>query len=99
MSKIYFTVTGLNFYHGSNFIEPGMKVKIKKEPDNKYDKEAIKVKMKGIGKIGYVANSTRTVIGDSYSAGRLYDLFDKKSKGKVLYVTGNGLFCELKLDD
>lgn len=99
MSKIYFTVTGLYFYHGSNFIEPGMKVKIKKEPDNKYDKEAIKVKMKGIGKIGYVANSTRTVIGDSYSAGRLYDLFDKKAKGKVLYVTGNGLFCELKLDD
>ena len=46
--------------------------KIKRE-DNEYDKEAIKVIYEGLGKIGYVANSSYTVIGDSMSAGRIYD--------------------------
>ena len=39
-----------------------MKVKLVKEPDNEYDKEAIKVEMPGIGHIGYVANSPYTVV-------------------------------------
>ena len=47
--------------------------KLEKEPDNEYDKEAIKVTYEGLGKIGYVANSSYTVIGESMSAGRLYD--------------------------
>ncbi len=93
--KIYFTITGMNFYHGTSFLEPGMKVKIKKEPDNQYDKEAIKVKLDGLGKIGYVANSTKTVIGDSYSAGRLYDCIGNKAKGKVMYVVGGSALCVL----
>ena len=45
-----------------------MKITLEKEPDNEYDKEAIQVKMKGMGKIGYVANSPYTIIGDSMSA-------------------------------
>lgn len=34
-----------------------MKVTLYKEPDNKYDKEAIRVEARALGKIGYVANS------------------------------------------
>lgn len=41
MSKIYFTLTGTKYYHGNEFLKPGMKLKLKKEPDNKFDKEAI----------------------------------------------------------
>mgnify|MGYP000817011536 CR=1 FL=1 len=44
-------------------------IRLEKEPDNEYDKEAIKVTYEGLGKIGYVANSSYTVIGDSMSAG------------------------------
>lgn len=43
-------------------LEQKMKVKLVKEPDNEYDKEAIKVEMPGIGHIGYVANSPYTVV-------------------------------------
>lgn len=32
-------------------------IKLIKEPDNNYDKEAIRIELRGIGKIGYVANS------------------------------------------
>ena len=98
MSKIYFTLTGTKYYHGNEFLKPGMKLKLKKEPDNKYDTEAIQVKIKGLGVIGYVANSTKTVLGDTMSAGRIYDRFDGKAKGKVVLVTDRGVICKLKTE-
>ena len=98
MKEVYFTITGMNHYLGSDFLKKGMKVKLIKEPDNEYDKEAIRVELKGLGKIGYVANSPYTVLGDSKSAGRMYDLMKKKAKGKVLLVTPKGALCELKED-
>ena len=67
-----------------------------KEPDNEFDKEAIRVEMKGLGKIGYVANIPYTVLGESMSAGRIYDRFKKKAVGKVLFVTPKGTLCKLQ---
>ncbi|SKB47198.1 HIRAN domain-containing protein [Lachnospiraceae bacterium] len=96
MKDIFFTLTGTNHYYGSDFLKNGMNVKLVKEPDNEYDKEAIRVEIKGLGKIGYVANSPYTVIGESRSAGRLYDLIKKKAKGKIVLVTPKGILCELK---
>ena len=98
MKKKYFTITGLCHYYGSDFLKKGMRVKLIKEPDNQFDKEAIRVELKGLGKIGYVANSTHTVLGETMSAGRLYDHMDKKAKAKVLIVTSRGVICELKED-
>ncbi|WP_035773061.1 HIRAN domain-containing protein [Butyrivibrio sp. VCD2006] len=96
MKDIYFTITGMNYYYGSDFLKKGMKVKLVKEPDNEYDKEAIRVELKGLGKIGYVANSPHTVIGESKSAGRMYDLMKKKAKAKIVLITPRGALCELK---
>lgn len=98
MKDVYFTITGMNHYFGSDFLKNGMKVKLIKVPDNEYDKEAIRVELKSLGKIGYVANSPHTVLGESKSAGRMYDLMKKKAKGKVILVTPRGAICELKED-
>ena len=68
MAKTYFTLTGTKHYYGRDFIEKGMQVKLVKEPDNDYDREAIRVELPGLGKIGYVANSPYTVAGESMSA-------------------------------
>lgn len=95
MSKIYFTLTGTKYYHGSDFLKQGMKLTLEKEPDNKYDKEAILVKMEGFGEIGHVANSTYTVIGESMSAGRLYDKIGDTAKAKVVFVTPHGVICKI----
>ena len=95
MEKIYFTVTGTCFRCGTDFAEPGMKVHLIKEPDNDYDNEAIMVKMDGLGLIGYVANSLHTVIGESYSAGRLYDKIDETAEGTIVYVLKEGLLCSV----
>ena len=93
--KIYFTLTGTCFYFGQEFLEAGMEVTLKKEPDNKHDKEAIMVTMPGLGKIGYVANSPKTVLGESMSAGRLYDRIGDEAAGIVRYVLSDGVVCEL----
>ena len=93
MDKMFFTITGTRFYHGKDFFEKDMKVKLVKEPDNPFDKEAILVKVEGLGDVGHVANSPYTVIGESYSAGRLYDKIDDTAEGTVLYVTDNGILC------
>lgn len=95
MAKVFITLTGTKHYYGNDFLEKGMKIRLEKEPDNKYDKEAIMVNYKGLGKIGYVANSTYTVIGESMSAGRLYDRIRKTAYAKVVLVTPSGTICKV----
>lgn len=95
MSNIYFTVTGFHHYYGDSFLEKEMIVYLKKEKDNEYDKEAISVNLPGLGKIGYVANSPYTVLGESYSAVRLYDKISEEASGKVKFKLDKGVICEL----
>lgn len=97
MDEMYFTIAGCRHYIGSDFMKKGMKVKLVKEPDNEYDKEAIQVKVKGLGKVGYVANSPFTVKGESMSAGRLYDKISDKAKGKVVFVVDGGVVCRITI--
>ena len=95
MAKVFITLTGTKHYFGNDFLKKGTKIRLEKKPDNEYDKEAIKVTYEGLGKIGYVANSSYTVIGDSMSAGRIYDKIGKKAKAKVELVTDYGTICSI----
>ena len=97
--KIWFTLTGTNHYHGHDFLKKGTKLRLEKEPDNRHDREAIRVLMDGVGHIGYVANSVWTVIGESWSAGRLYDKIGQTARGKVKLITDRGILCTLKTED
>lgn len=87
--KIFITIAGMDYRHGTDFIESHMVGKLKlalvKEPDNKYDQEAIMAKAPGLGKVGYVANSVNTVCEDCYSAGRLYDKIGDTAECMVEY--------------
>ena len=93
--KVFFTLTGTKHYFGKDFLKPGMKLLLKKEPDNEYDKEAIMVIVDGLGKIGYVANSPYTVIGESMSAGRVYDKIGDIAIGEVVFITTQGTLCRV----
>ncbi len=95
MNKVFFTITGTKYRFGHEFIKPDMVVRLVKEPDNEVDAEAIRVEMEGLGHIGYVANSPYTVIGQSYSAGRLYDKIGDTAEGTVLYVLPECVLCFL----
>lgn len=95
MNKIYFTLTGTKYYYGKDFLKAGMEIQLEKDPENEYDKEAIKVIMKPLGQIGSVANSPYTVLGDCMSAGRIYDKIGKKAKAKIVMVTDHGVICKI----
>ena len=93
--KAFFTLTGTKHYYGSDFLKPGMKLELKKELDNEYDREAIAVNIDGLSQVGYVANSPYTVIGESMSAGRLYDKIGDTAIGEVVFVTDKGILCRV----
>ena len=97
MKDVLITVTGMNYRYGSEFLKKGMKVKLVKEPDNEHGKEAIRVDYKGLGTIGYVANSTKTVMGECLSA-RLYDKIGKKGKAKVVIKLDGAVICKVSED-
>ena len=99
MEKMYFTIAGMKHHYGNEFMETGMEVKLIKEPDNEVDKEAIKVELEGLGLIGYVANSPYTVLGESMSAGRLYDKIADEAVGIVKYKLLSGVLCEVKITE
>lgn len=99
MAKTFITITGLNYRYGSEFLEKGMEVKLIKEPENEYDKEAIKVEFEGLGQIGYVANSPKTVLGESMSAGRLYDKIDDTAVATVVVRVDCGVICTVSEGD
>ena len=47
MAKVFITLTGTKHYFGNDFLKKGTKIRLEKEPDNEYDKEAIKVTYEG----------------------------------------------------
>ena len=95
--KVYFTITATKYYFGHEFLEKDMKVKLVKETDNINDKEAIKVELEGMGQIGYVANSPFTVVGESFSAGRLYDKIGDTAEGCVMYKLPCAVLCSIEI--
>ena len=75
MEDLYVTVTGFaNYYHKKPFAIGNVLICVK-EPSNKYDSEAITVKLPIIGKVGYIANSPASIAG-----GTLRVMFTTQSK-------------------
>ena len=100
MEKDYITITGMEYYFGNIVFKVGDVISCEKEFDNDYDEEAIKVMIKTFGKVGYVANSSRTVAKGTKSAGRIYDKVGDKFYTKVCFVTGTSVIVEvLKRDE
>ena len=95
MKDLYITITGMKHYYGMAPFEIGKKLKCKKEKHNPYDNEAIKVVMKNVGTIGYVANSPYTKATGTYSAGAIQSLVKKKFKVKVMFITSTKVICKV----
>ncbi|WP_082706362.1 hypothetical protein [Methanobrevibacter sp. YE315] len=83
---MYITIQAFDNMHGPKPLVLNGLVKLVKEPTNKYDSEAIACEMRHYGKIGYVSNSTRTVIIGTMSAGRLYDKITDEYVAKIRFI-------------
>lgn len=95
---IYFSISGVKNYFGIEPFVIGSLFYCEKEPNNKYDQEAIRAMLPILGVVGYVANSSYTVIQGTFSAGRLYDKVPHRFFGRVMFRTDKQIICRLELD-
>lgn len=92
---LFATVVGLKNYKGNQVFKLGSIVKLIKEPDNDFDTEAIKCELNYIGKTGYLANSTKTVIKGTMSAGRIYDKIENVSFAEVKFIANDSVIAKV----
>jgi hypothetical protein len=92
---VFITIIAFNKFHGTKPLKLDGIVKLVKEPDNKYDTEAIACEMRYFGKIGYVANSTNTVIKGCMSSGRVFDKIDDEYFARIKFITSNNAIAKI----
>jgi hypothetical protein len=97
VEDIFVTITGLYFYSETHPFSIDSKVILEKEPDNQFDNEAISVRLPLLGKSGYVANSTKTVIKGCKSAGRIYDKIPDKCIAQIKFIGDDWLIAQILL--
>jgi hypothetical protein len=96
---MFITILAFKNLHGEKPLKLDAIVKLVKEPDNKYDTEAIACEIRYFGKIGYVANSTNTVIKGCMSSGRVFDKIDDEYFAKVKFITDNNAIAKILSED
>lgn len=96
---MFITVISFKNLHGEKAFRLGGIIKLIKEPDNKYDTEAIACEMRYFGKMGYVANSTNTVIKGCMSSGRVFDKIGDEYFAKIEFITGNTAIAKILSSD
>lgn len=96
---MYITIIAFNNMHGAKPLKIDSIVKLVKEPDNHYDSEAIACEMRHFGQIGYVANSTKTVVKGCMSAGRLYDKINDIYFARIQFITGSTAIARVLSSD
>lgn len=92
---MFITVMSFKNLHGEKALKLDGIIKLVKEPDNKYDTEAIACEMRYFGKIGYVANSTNTVIKGCMSSGRVFDKIDDGYFAKIKFITADNAIAKI----
>lgn len=95
MKESYITITGFSHYYGLKPFKIGKRLKCVKEPDNDFDAEAIKVVLKHIGTVGYVANSVFTVTRGTSSAGAIANKMKDSFFVEVMFITEARVICKV----
>ena len=95
MNETYVTITGFWHYYGVNPFRIGQVLKCVKEPSNPYDEDAIKVVMKEIGTVGYIANSLEFKATGTASASKIHDKVKKKFWIEVMFITSSKVICRV----
>lgn len=96
---MYITIIAFNKFHGSKPLKLDEIVKLVKEPDNKYDAEAIACEMRYFGKIGYLANSVNSVIKGCMSSGRVYDKIEDEYYARIKFITDHNAIAKVLTSD
>ncbi len=78
-------IAGTRFYHDHKLLNDGETVEIIREPENEDDPDAIRVEIEG-KTAGYVANSSRTLVGKVKSASEIKDIIKENQKARIMFT-------------
>ena len=92
---MFITIVGAEYYLGTESLAIGQELNLKKDPDNRYDDESIKVETESGATCGHVANSVSTVARGSHSAGYIYNSINDNQKCKVAFILDERVIAEL----
>lgn len=92
---MFITITGVEHYLGIESLTIGQELLLKKEPDNRYDDESIKVETESGATCGHVANSVDSVARGSHSAGYVYNSINDCQKCKIAFILEEKIIAEL----
>lgn len=94
--SFYINIVG-GYYYGAAYekLRVGDKVRLIKEPDNKFDKHAIKVVNAKGEQVGHVSNSYKTIRESCLRATEIQNLFDQEIEGMVYADAGEVHSCRV----
>ena len=92
----FVTITGFKNQQGKEPFSIGKQFLCKKEPENAYDNEAIKILNCCGETLGYIANSVHTKANGTFSAGRIYDKVGECFVIEVCFSTDTKIICKIE---
>lgn len=92
---MFITIAGVEHYLGIEVLTIGQELLLKKEPNNRYDDESIKVETETGATCGHVANSVNTVARGTHSAGYVYNSVKEKQKCIVKFIIQDRAIAEI----
>lgn len=94
-SEILLTIVGIQRYKGRFPFSAGRQLVCAKEPENKFDKNAIRVLDVGNTKVGYIANNDTTVLEGTITANQVYDKIGDYCVIEVVRSTDYNVVCRV----
>lgn len=94
-SKILLTIVGIQRYKGRFPFSAGRELIGAKEPENAFDKNAIKILDVGNTLVGYIANNPNTALEDTLTAAEVYEKLGDYCVIKVVRSTNYNVTCKV----
>ena len=94
--ELFITIDHIEDFCPCPHLRPGDVLILRKDLCNPYDDEAIAVYDDKDMKIGYVANSVRSVARGTCSAGRIYDQMKEEENCKVCFILDDVAIARLQ---
>lgn len=93
---MFITIVGVEHYLGIEALTIGQELLLKKEPNNRYDDESIKVETETGATCGHVANSVNTVARGTHSAGYIYNSIKDNQKCIIAFILDERVIAEIE---
>lgn len=91
----YITICGINNFFGVESFKVGQILFLKKEIENAFDDEAIKVVNESDITYGYIANSVTSKAKGTHSSGYIYNTFKNMAKVEICFIIKGSVIAKI----